>query len=63
MVGRAGHERIKRLLALVPTRGTIMLANLSEYELLKGDRLEPSPCLPDTGMYDDISIFPFPLVF
>ena len=58
VVGRSGHEQIRRLLALLPTRGTIMLANVSEYRLLKGDRLEPPPCLPDTSMYDDISIFP-----
>ncbi len=43
--------------------GRCLSAAVESLGLLLGDRLEPSPWLPDVGDFESIDIFPFPLCF
>ena len=62
------HSLLKGLLVYDKRKGgshgRALLAPAPTLALLAGDRLEPSPRLPDVGpMFDSIAVFPFPVVF
>ena len=40
-----------------------MIADMPEWGLLKGDRLEPIPTMIDIGGFDGINMFPFSVCF
>ena len=47
----------------IGARGLALVADIPEYGLLTGDRLEPSDSIQDVGRFDDLSNFPLAAVF
>ena len=44
-------------------RGLVLVEDIEECGLVAGDRLEPSPTLPDTGTFGSLEVFPVEVVF
>ena len=61
------HQKIKNLLVwdrrAAGSRGRSLAGPVEEAGLLKGDRLEPSPSLPDVGDFEGIQSFPAQVTF
>lgn len=57
------HALLLRALALMPKKGMVLVVDVPALGLLKNDRLEPCPTLPDVCSFSEVERFPFPCVF
>ncbi len=67
VVSAPQHRTLRAILRYDKRRsgagGRALLDDFPALGLLKGDRLEPTPSLPDIGAFDSITTFPCPLLF